>query len=127
VAKALIDTDILSEIFNGIDPHVMRNAAAYVADHSVLTFTSINLYEIMTGLVQIQASAKIARASALLLRNEEILPLSADYLLAANILGTLRRTGKEIGYSDPLIAACAIRRDLTIVTGNQKHFRFIYL
>ncbi len=127
MAKALIDTDILSEIFNGIDPHVMRNAAAYVADHSVLTFTSINLYEIMTGLVQIQASAKIARASALLLRNEEILPLSADYLLAANILGTLRRTGKEIGYSDPLIAACAIRRDLTIVTGNQKHFRFIYL
>jgi predicted nucleic acid-binding protein len=103
----------------------MKNAAAYVAEHNVLTFTSVTVYEIMTGLEQSQDLAKMARVRALLLQKEEVLRLSEDYLLAANILGSLRRTGKEVGYSDPLIAACAIRRTLTVVTGNQKHFRFI--
>lgn len=108
--KALIDTDILSEIFSGKDQQVMKNAAEYVAEHNVLTFSSVTLYEIVTGLEQNQAQAKLARTRRLLLQNEEIVPLSEDYFLAAQILGTLRRTGKEVGYSDPLIAACAVRR-----------------
>ena len=57
--------------------------------------------------------------------HSEIVPTSEDCLLAARILGTLRRTGKEVGYSDPFIAACAIRRGLAVVTGNQRHFRFV--
>lgn len=67
----------------------------------------------------------MTKARVVLAQNEEVLPLAEDYLLAATILGALRRTGKEVGYSDPLIAACAIRRTLIIVTGNPKHFQFI--
>ena len=124
--RALVDTDILSEIFNAVDKQVMRNAANYVAAHSVITFTSVTLYEIITGLEQNQAQGKLVRTKQMLHQNDEIVPESEDYALAARILGTLRRTGKEVGYSDPLIAACAIRRGIAIVTGNQKHFSFIH-
>ena len=97
VPKALVDTDILSEIFSGVNPHVMKNAADYVAEYRSLTFTSVTLYEIMTGLEQSRATAKMSKVRALLLQNEEVLPLTEDYLFAATILGTLRRTGKEVG------------------------------
>jgi tRNA(fMet)-specific endonuclease VapC len=125
VLKALIDTDILSEIFSGINQQVMKHASAYVAEHNVLTFSSVTLYEMVTGLEQNQAQAKLARTRGLLARNEEIVPTSEDYLLAAQVLGTLRRTGKEVGYSDPLIAVSAVRRGFAVVTGNQKHFKFV--
>ncbi|HEY3783549.1 MAG TPA: PIN domain-containing protein [Fimbriimonadaceae bacterium] len=125
MSKAILDTDILSEIFRGKNKNVMRNAAAYVETHSRLTFTSITLYEIITGLEQNQANSKLAQTHLLLLENEEIVPTSEDYFLAGRILGSLRRTGKEVGYSDPLIAACAIHRNLQLITGNQKHFRLI--
>jgi len=126
VPRALLDTDILSEIFIGVDRRVMANAAAYVSLHQVLTFSSVTVYEIVTGLEKNQATAKLARARQMLSRNDEIVPESEDYLLAGRILGTLRRTGKEVGYSDPLIAACAIRRGYSVVTGNEKHFKFIH-
>lgn len=108
-----------------MNQYVMKHAAAYVSEHSVLMFSSITLYEMVTGLEQNRAQAKLARTRQLLLSNEEVVPTSEDYFLAAKILGSLRRSGKEVGYSDPLIASSAIRLGLSVITGNQKHFRFI--
>ena len=124
--KALLDTDILSEILKGANPAVMRRAAAYVAEHNVLAFTSVTVYEIVTGLEKNQMQARLRRTQRVFEQNEEIVPENEDYQLAGRILGTLRRSGKEVGYSDPLVAACAIRRGLILVTGNQKHFEYIH-
>jgi tRNA(fMet)-specific endonuclease VapC len=33
--------------------------------------------------------------------------------------------GKEIGKADPVIAACAFRRNLIMVTGNVKHYQYV--
>lgn len=123
--KAIVDTDILSEILAGVDRQVLMNASEYIARYHALTFTSVTTYEIITGLERIKAYAKLHRAKQIFNRNEEIVPVSEDYVLAGQILGTLRRTGKEVGYSDPLITACAIRGGFTVVTGNLKHFKFI--
>ncbi len=123
--RAIVDTDILSEILSARDPRVIQNASNYVAEHNVITFTSVTLYEIVTGLEKSQAAAKLNRTRQMLAQNEEIVPDSEDYYLAGKILGTLRRLGREVGYSDPLIGGCAIRRDLSVVTGNQRHFQYV--
>jgi predicted nucleic acid-binding protein len=37
----------------------------------------------------------------------------------------LERTGQPIGRADPMIAALALRHDLTLVTGNIAHYQRI--
>jgi predicted nucleic acid-binding protein len=45
--------------------------------------------------------------------------------LAGWIYGDLERTGQTIGRADPMIAAIALQHGLSLVTGNQAHFRRI--
>ena len=123
--KIVLDTDIVSEILKGRDLHVLERANTYSSNFSKFTFTSVTLLEILYGLERIDAKVQIQRAEALFSVNEEIVPDSGDYRLAATIAGSLDKSGKTIGLADPLIAACAIRRGLTIATGNVSHFGFI--
>ena len=125
VDRALLDTDTLSEVLKGVNANVLTKAKLYVAEHRVLTFTSVTVYEILTGLEKNQMQARAEAVKQVFRQNEEIVSESGDYELAAQVLGSLRRNGREVGYSDPLVAACAMRRGLAVVTGNQKHFRFI--
>ena len=57
--------------------------------------------------------------------HHEILPDRDDYRLAADIRASLKLAGKDIGRADPIIAACTCRRNLVLVTGNNKHFQFV--
>lgn len=57
--------------------------------------------------------------------HDEIVPEKEDYRIAAKIRAGLNLAGKEIGKADPVIAACACRRHLVVVTGNTKHYRFV--
>lgn len=43
--KSLLDSDILSEITKGINQTVAGHAAKYLGQHTVLTFTSVSVYE----------------------------------------------------------------------------------
>ena len=45
--------------------------------------------------------------------------------IAGRIFGDLERTGQPIGRADPMIAAIALRHDLTLVTGNTAHYQRI--
>jgi tRNA(fMet)-specific endonuclease VapC len=45
--------------------------------------------------------------------------------LAGRIYADLERLGQPIGRADPMIAAIALRHDLTLVTGNLSHYRRI--
>lgn len=49
--RALIDTDTLSEVIKGRDPHVLRQAGEYLSAHQRFTFSIITRYEILRGLV----------------------------------------------------------------------------
>lgn len=125
MTPSVLDTDILSEIMKGYDPVVSQNVRRYQAEFGVLTFTSLSVLEIIQGLRQKRADVQMKRAEALFASNQEIVPDSADYRLAGEILGDLLRNGHPVGLADPIIAACAIRRQLTLVTGNQRHFEAI--
>ena len=121
--KALLDTDILSEIGKGINQAVAGNATAYRQAHGFLTLSVISVMEVIQGYQWVGAINRIQvfRHS---LTSEEILPLDqAGADLAGQIAGDLDRTGKPIGRCDPMIAAIAITHGLELVTGNTSHYQ----
>ena len=123
--KALIDTDIYSEILRAVNPSVTRNATTYRRSHGVFSLSSITVTEIVRGL---QRSQSMRRLNDFItaIGFEEIIPLDRDDAeLAGRIAGDLERTGQRIGLSDPMIAAIAISNGLDLVTGNTAHFERI--
>ena len=56
----------------------------------------------------------------------EVLPIGLnEALLAGDLLAHLYASGKPIDIEDILIGATALRKDLTVVTNNVRHFRRI--
>ena len=57
--KALLDTDMLSELGRGVNPTVMRNGAAYLAALGRYTVSVVTVMEIVRGLCKKQASKQL--------------------------------------------------------------------
>jgi tRNA(fMet)-specific endonuclease VapC len=96
MVKTLLDTDILSEYFKGHNQTVIGHAARYARDHGTFTFTSVTVYEIAYGLELKGAASQLKKALAWLDQNEQITPISADYLAAATIKATARKQGSVL-------------------------------
>jgi predicted nucleic acid-binding protein len=124
-AKALLDTDILSEYLKGYDANVVKRGDRYARDHGVFTFTSVTVFEIVAGLEHKDARSQLSKMLAWLDQNEEITPLAADYRMAARIKGKAQKQGEHVELPDCLIAAVAIRLDWPLVTGNTDDFEKI--
>jgi tRNA(fMet)-specific endonuclease VapC len=125
VDRALLDTDIFSEVLKGIDTTVIARAVAYHTVWSRYTISAITVLEIVKGLHKAGREDAIRRFLDGL-ATVEILTLdlrSAE--LAGRIYADLERVGKPIGRADPMIAAIAMQHDLTLVTGNLVHYRRI--
>lgn len=123
--KALLDTDILSEVGKGIDPHVARNATAYRAAFGRYTLSAITVMEVVQGFQAKQSARRMQRFLASIAA-EEVLPFDQPAAeLAGRIAGDLHRTGRPIGRADPMIAATALRHGLDLVTGNTAHYQSI--
>ena len=123
--RAILDSDILSEIGKGINANVLRHASRYLDEHGQLTFTSISVYEVLYGLKAKPAAQQANRFQTLLEGHDEIVPAAEDYRIAADIRAAMHLAGTPIGKADPVIAACAVRRTLPIVTGNVRHYEYI--
>ena len=123
--KALLDTDIYSEVLKAINPTAAQNAATYRQMHGVLTLSVITMLEIVKGCQQAQATRRMQRFLNAVAQ-EEVLSLEAPAAeLAGRIAGDLDRTGQTIGMADPIIAAIALEHNLELVTGNAAHFQRI--
>ena len=121
--KALLDTDILSEIGKAKDATVAANAKTYRRSFGHYTFSTVTVMEIVSGFQKTQA---VVRLNAFLatLPHMEILPfdqLAAE--LPGRIGGDLERIGQAIGVADTMIAAIAIENGLELVTGNTSDFQ----
>lgn len=124
--KALLDTDIYSEVLKGIDQNVTRNATTYRHAQGRLTFSVVTVMEIIQGLQKVGASPKRIQAFRNAVAREEILVFDQDAAdLSGLIAGDLDRVGRPIGRCDPMIAAVAIRHGLKLVTGNTAHYQRI--
>lgn len=116
------DTDVLSATMRRDPPmHLIRRLAATPpADQCT---TAITLGELVYGATK-GSSAKLAdRVRQLLADALRVMPFDAE---AAEVYGTLRASlesdGKRLAEADLRIAAIALAQDLTLVTGNVRHF-----
>jgi tRNA(fMet)-specific endonuclease VapC len=125
VNKALLDTDILSEIGKGRNPAIAANARTYRKAFGFYSFSTVTVLEIVRGYQKAQQPQRL-HAFMASITAEEVFPLDvAAAELAGRITGDLERTGQPIGRADPMIAAIAIDQGLELVTGNTAHFQRI--
>ena len=121
--KALLDTDILSEIGKGIDKVVAGNAFTYRQNYGFLTLSVISVMEVIQGYQRVGGSSRIQAFRNALITEEVLLFDQTAADLAGQIAGDLDRIGKPIGRCDPMIAAVAITHELELVTGNTSHYQ----
>jgi tRNA(fMet)-specific endonuclease VapC len=120
--KALLDTDILSEVLKGRHPQVVARAEAYLAHHAVLTISVVSVMEVVSGLKRMERWEQLEQFLQVL-GELEVLPLERESaVLAGRIDGDLGRVGQRIGRADPIVAAQAIVQGLVLVRGNVRHY-----
>ena len=123
--KALLDTDIYSEVLKAVNPTVAANASQYRQQHGVYSLSVITVVEVVSGFQWVQNTRRL-QGFLTAIASEEVIPLEQSAAeLAGRIAGDLSRTGQPIGWADPLIAALALEHGLDLVTGNTAHFQRI--
>jgi tRNA(fMet)-specific endonuclease VapC len=123
--KAILDTDILSEIIKRKNPIVAARATAYLGTRGRLTLTAISVMEVVYGLRRKGREDRVAQFEASLVQ-AEVLPFDeAAGRLAGRVTADLERRGRPIGMPDVMIAAIAINQGLPVVTGNVAHYEAI--
>ena len=123
--KALLDTDIVSEIGKSKDQTVANNAKTYLRSFGHYTLSAVTVMEVVRGFQKVQATARLNAFLATLPYMELLIFDQAAAELAGRIAGELERTGRPIGTSDTMIAAIAIENGLELVTGNASDFQHV--
>jgi tRNA(fMet)-specific endonuclease VapC len=121
--KAILDTDIFSEIIKGVDQTVAAHAKTYRRSFGCYTVSAVTVMEIVQGYQQKQATRQLQAFLAVLPSQEVLTFDEGDGELAGRIAGELERVGRPIGTADAMIAAIALRHQLELVTGNTAHFQ----
>lgn len=123
--RALLDTEIYSEILRAKNSTVVAQANAYREQFGRYSLSAASVVELVQGLQRTGRENRIQELMSAL-SAEEILPIDVESaIIAGRIYGELVRTGQTIGRADPMIAGVAIHHDLPLVTGNTKHFERI--
>lgn len=123
--RALLDTDVYSELLRAKNAQVVAPAKQYRREHGRLAISSVTVVEMVRGF---QRAGRFDQIPNLLTSKhaEEVLSFDEEMaILAGRIYGELERTGQTIGRADPMIAAAALEHDLVLVTGNTAHFERI--
>ena len=116
------DTDILSAVMRRDPPlHLIRRLAE-VPPRQQFT-TAVTVGEMLYGAAKRGDPQLEQRVHDLILRAQAVLPFDEP---AAEVYGSLRatleRAGRPLAEPDLRIAATALSRDLTLVSGNLRHF-----
>jgi tRNA(fMet)-specific endonuclease VapC len=121
--KAILDTDIFSEITKGVNQTVAAHAMAYRKAFTRYTISAVTFMEVIRGYQKKQASRQLQSFLAAI-PSEEVIPFDqAAAELAGRIAGELERVGRPIGLADTMIAAIALTHGLELCTGNTTHFQ----
>lgn len=119
----LLDTNACIAAPNGSPPVVAERIASAIARGRAVSISSISIFELYYGIAKSVHVDRNRRAVEMLLAPLQILAFdSEDGRIAGDIRGQLERTGKPIGAYDYLIAAQAKRRQLILITANQREF-----
>src|SRR5260370_12311201 len=126
MSRALLDTDILSEVLKNRDAAVAREAEDSLAKHGEFAVSVISVMEIAYGLHRAGRREQLQEFEATLRSTCNVVQFDAEAaLLAGRIEADLERAGRTIDAADVMIAATAIGVRLPIVTGNTAHFEAV--
>jgi tRNA(fMet)-specific endonuclease VapC len=118
----ILDTNTLSAIVAGVRHHSLSRRLTTEAGR--LYTTSVNWGEICYGLAKHPAGERLRR------RYEEMVLPALELLdfdgACAEVYGRLRaeleRGGERLPDADLMVASVALRHDMTLVSGNVRHF-----
>lgn len=123
--KTLLDTDIFSEILKKKNQNVIERASVYYRIFESYTISIFTVIEIIKGFSKIERPDK-ERDFLSALPEWEVLDIDLECSkLAGHIYAGLEKTGSPIGSFDVLIASIALRHNLSLTTGNTKHYKQI--
>lgn len=122
----LLDTDILVRLLRGQPTNALL-AQMRRTPRTLQFVSSVSAGELWYGAYKMERRVPSEPARVETLLNAfEILPFEGK---AAQIYGEVRlfleRQGNQIGDADTRIAAIALSRGLTVVTGNVRHFHLV--
>jgi predicted nucleic acid-binding protein len=116
------DTDVLSTVMKREPPLDLIRRLARVPPEEQFT-TSITLGELLYGASKRGSSHLVTKVRELVLQAQQVLPFDA---VAAEVYGPLRARleseGRRLAEPDLRIASITLSRELTLVTGNLRHF-----
>ena len=117
-----LDTDVLSVFLRrGASPSAQRRLAEVAADSHFTT--SITLGELLYGAVRRRSVSLIRAVEEYVQGDVTIVPFDEPAAgLYAEIRVALEASGQRLDDPDLRIAAICLARDLTLVTGNVRHF-----
>jgi predicted nucleic acid-binding protein len=132
----LLDTNAISLLAQGVETKTLAPDRAgfqrWIREHGQSLFLSvITLAEIQAGIAQLERKGARRRAADLAhwfeaiveLYESRILPLTVVVALeTGRLLDRAIGSGIDAGFEDAAIAATASVHDLTVVTGNSRHF-----
>jgi len=127
----LLDTNVISE-FMGLRPEQQVTRWLDIQPRSSVWTTSINVYEIRSGLFAMPAGK---RRTALEVKFEQLLQTalqgrilyfdSDSALRAAELCADRRRRGRPVDSRDTMIAGIVVASHATLATRNVRHFEDI--
>ena len=123
----LLDTDILSNLLKRTPSTALIAKLASIPPEHQFT-SSITLGELIYGANRLheRSGVLLERIESRLLPNLPALPFDgAAARRYGEVRAELERRGTPIGEADLRIGAIALARELTVVTGNVRHFRRI--
>lgn len=119
----LLDTNICIAALNTRPVSVLEHLKREAARGAAPMISTISIFELRYGVAKSQRVAANTRALDVFLRELDVLSFAEeDARIAGDIRADLERSGRPIGPYDYLVAAQAIRRDLTLITANEKEF-----
>lgn len=109
MSRALLDTDIFSEVLKSRDPNVSRAGADYLARHGEFTVSVVSAMEIAYGLHRADRTRQLQEFESTLATTCNVLPFDEPAALrAGRIEADLGRRGTPINVVDVMIAATAL-------------------
>ena len=104
---------------------MVTTATAYLVEHGRLTLSSITVLEVVHGYRRVGSEEKVQSFERALVDCEVLSFDEAAGRLAGRIYADLETRGRPIGMPDVMIAALALRDNISLATGNVSHFEFI--
>ncbi|MFQ5901903.1 MAG: type II toxin-antitoxin system VapC family toxin [Thermodesulfobacteriota bacterium] len=117
-----LDSDVLIDHLRA-NPEVVKKIKKFEDEGSALFTTTINSFELYYGAFKTAKKERNIQAVEGLLSRLILLPLdNPSSKISAKILKDLEVKGHMVEFRDALIAGIVIANNLSLLTGNIKHF-----